>query len=92
MVRVVPNYTGPRATVATTDNDGFVPLNGDVNALDGPKNTKHMHAVRQGMLLNGVDFWGYAGLTSSMHSVEDADKTIRAFAATLELMAIDGIE
>ena len=92
MVRVVPNYTGPRATVATTDNDGFVPLNGDVNALDGPKNMKHMHAVRQGMLLNGVDFWGYAGLTSGTHSVEDADKTIRAFAATLELMAIDGIE
>ena len=60
MVRVIPNYTGERPG----DDERFIPFGGDLNALDGPKDAKLSHALRQGMLLNGVDFWGTAGMTS----------------------------
>ena len=61
MVRVVPDYRGERPRTDAGDNDGLVPYGGDVNALDGPKNMKQVHAMRQAMLLNGVDWWGFAG-------------------------------
>ena len=80
MVRVIPDYRGERPKPATGDFDGFIPFDGDLNALDGPKSS---HAFRQGMLLNGVDFWGTAGMTSMMHSAADVARTVRAMEATL---------
>ncbi len=83
MVRVIPNYDGERPKPATGDCDGFIPFGGELNALDGPKDAKLSHAFRQGMLLNGVDFWGTAGMTSMMHSAEDVAHTVRAMEATI---------
>ena len=74
MVRVIPNYTGERPG----DDERFIPFGGDLNALDGPKDAKLSHAIRQGMLLNGVDFWGTAGMTSMAHSAADVRQTVRA--------------
>ena len=73
------------------DNDGLVPYGGDLNALDGPKNAKQVHAMRQGMLLNGVDWWGYAGMTNCEHSPADVDATVAAMEATIGLLAAEGM-
>jgi glutamate-1-semialdehyde 2,1-aminomutase len=83
MVRVIPNYTGERPKPAAGDSDGFIPFGGDLNALDGPKDAKLSHALRRGMLLNGVDFWGTAGMTSAAHSAADVAQTIRAMESTI---------
>jgi glutamate-1-semialdehyde 2,1-aminomutase len=91
MVRVLPGFTGEHPQDAG-DNDGFVPFANDVNALDGPKNMKQVYAMRQGMLLNGVDWWGFAGMTSCEHSPADVDRTVAAMEATLGMMTAEGIE
>lgn len=90
MVRVVPNYTGPRPKPAGV-NDGLIPFDNDVNALDGPKNMKQVYAMRQGMLLNGVDWWGTAGMTSCEHTAADVAKTVAAMEATIRLLQAEGL-
>ena len=90
MVRVLPNATGEYPKPAGA-NDGFIPHGGDLNLLDGPKNMKQVYAMRQGMLLNGVDWWGTAGMTSCEHTNDDVAKTVMAMEATLATMARDGI-
>ena len=86
MVRVIPNYTGERPK-----DDGFIPFGGDLNKLDGPKSAKLSHALRQGMLLNGVDFWGAAGMTSMAHTSADVTQTVRAMERTIARMTEEGI-
>jgi glutamate-1-semialdehyde 2,1-aminomutase len=91
MVRVLPRFTGERPGVASGDNDGFIPFGGDVNALDGPKDMKQIHALRQGMLLNGVDWWGLAAMTSCEHSPAVVTHTVKAFEASLEALQAEGL-
>ncbi|MBA4188582.1 MAG: aspartate aminotransferase family protein [Planctomycetaceae bacterium] len=91
MVRVVPNYTGERPKATNNDNDGFVPFGGDVNALDGPKNMKLVNALRQAMFLNGVDWWGLAGMTSSEHTSTVINATVKAFEVAIEAVAAEGL-
>src|SRR5207249_8303523 len=45
MVRVIPNYRGQRPKADAGDADGLVPFGGDLNALDGPKNTRQLYAM-----------------------------------------------
>jgi glutamate-1-semialdehyde 2,1-aminomutase len=91
MIRVLPDYRGERPGPAPGDADGFVPHGGDLNALDGPKDMKRVHAVRQAMLLNGVDWWGLAGMTSCEHGPEVIADTVKAFDATLDALAAEGL-
>ncbi len=86
MLRVIPNYTGERPA-----GDAFIPFGGDLNKLDGPKSAKLSHSLRQGMLLNGVDFWGTAGMTSMAHTAADVRHTVRAMEATIGQMGAEGI-
>ncbi|QEL17176.1 aspartate aminotransferase family protein [Limnoglobus roseus] len=90
MVRVVPNFTGPRPAVAGVNN-GFIPFDNDVNALDGPKNMKQVYALRQGMLLNGIDWWGTAGMTSCEHTAADIAKTVKAMETTIGMLLAEGL-
>jgi glutamate-1-semialdehyde 2,1-aminomutase len=90
MVRVVTNYQGERPSTNAGDNDGLIPYGGDLNALDGPKNMKQVYALRQAMLLNGVDWWGLAGMTSCEHDDAVIDHTVRAFEASVELLQAEG--
>ncbi len=90
-VRVLPNYRGDRPRTDAGDNDGLIPYGGDLNALDGPKNTRQVYAMRQGMLLHGVDWWGFAGMTSCEHTAADVDKTVKAMEATIGLMQAEGL-
>jgi glutamate-1-semialdehyde 2,1-aminomutase len=43
------------------------------------------------MLLHGVDWWGFAGMTSCEHSPADVEKTVRAMESTIGLMAAEGL-
>jgi glutamate-1-semialdehyde 2,1-aminomutase len=90
MVRIIPGYTGDRPPSAT-DTDGPIPFGGDVNALDGPKNVKQLHAMRQAMLLNGVDLWGFAGMTSCEHTDDVIDHTVSAVEASVEVLRAEGL-
>lgn len=91
MVRVVPGYHGERPRTDAGDHDGLVPFDGDVNALDGPKSMKQVYALRQGMLLHGVDWWGTGGMTSCEHTAADVDRTVKALESTIGLMAAEGL-
>ena len=91
MVRVIPNYFGERPGVSRGDHDGFIPFGGDLNQLDGPKSAQLSHALRQGMLLEGVDFWGTAGMTSLDHSAADVAQTVRAMERTIARVIEEGI-
>ncbi len=49
-------------------------------------------ALRRGMLNNGVDFMGGSGgFVSGVHTAEDIDLTVSAFAATVAAMQSDGL-
>jgi glutamate-1-semialdehyde 2,1-aminomutase len=91
MWRVLPNYRGPRPDPNAGDHDCLVPYGGDVNQLDGPKNTKLVHAFRMGMLLNGVDLPGTAGMTTCEHTDADVEKTVAAVERTVELLLAEGV-
>jgi glutamate-1-semialdehyde 2,1-aminomutase len=91
MIRVVPGYRGERPNLQAGDNDGQIPFDGDVNKLDGPKNMKQVHALRQAMLLNGVDWWGFAGMTTSEHTDAVIDHTVSAFEQSVEMLQAEGL-
>jgi glutamate-1-semialdehyde 2,1-aminomutase len=91
MVRIIPGTTGPRPRTDAGDNDCLVPYGGDVNRLDGPKNTKQVYAIRQAMLLGGVDWWGLAGMTSCEHTPADVDRTVRAIEESIEMLTAEGM-
>jgi glutamate-1-semialdehyde 2,1-aminomutase len=79
--RLLPGYTGPRP-----DSDGFVPYDGALERLDGPKDKALVHAFRQAMLLSGVDLPGLSGMTTSAHTDSDIDRTVEAVSQALDLL------
>jgi glutamate-1-semialdehyde 2,1-aminomutase len=91
IVKVLAGYTGERPRTNAGDNDGLIPLGGDVNALDGPKSPKQVYALRQAMLLNGVDWWGLAGMTSCAHTNDVIARTVKAFESSVEAMMAEGV-
>jgi glutamate-1-semialdehyde 2,1-aminomutase len=84
MVKILPHYHGPRPPEHHGDSDAFIPCQGDVQALDGPKDPHLISALRQAMLLHGVDWWGLGGMTSCQHSDEVIDATVEAFDQALD--------
>ena len=91
MIRVLSNYYGDRPHPEVTGNDGLIPFGGHLNDLDGPKNMKQIHAMRQGMLLHGIDWWGNAGMTSCEHTANDIANTVKAMETTVGMMIAEGI-
>src|SRR5262249_26444270 len=75
--RLLPGYQGPRP-----DRDDFVPYQGALDKLDGPKNPRLSQAFRRGMLLHGVDLPGLGGMTTAAHSEADVERTVAAVAGT----------
>jgi glutamate-1-semialdehyde 2,1-aminomutase len=84
--RLLPGYDGPRPTA-----DDWVPYEGDLVRLDGPKDRRLVQAFRQGMLLHGVDAWGPSGMTTSAHTWADVEQTVAAVASTLDLLRAEGL-
>jgi glutamate-1-semialdehyde 2,1-aminomutase len=77
-VKLLPDYDGPPPR-----GDDFVPYDGVLEKLDAPKDKKHVHAFRRGMLLHGVDLPGLGGMTTAAHTEEDVERTVIAVAQTL---------
>ena len=50
-----------------------------------------LHAIRQALLLNGVDCMGVDGLTSAVHTSGDVERTVEAFDGAISLLKRDGI-
>ncbi len=91
MVRVVSQFAEEYPPAEVNDNSGFVPFGNDVNVLDGPKDMRQLTALRQAMLLNGVDWWWSAGMTSCEHSPTDIITTVRAMERSVWLLAAEGL-
>jgi len=43
------------------------------------------------MLLNGVDWWGLAGMTSCAHTNDVIARTVKAFESSVEAMMAEGV-
>lgn len=79
--KLVARYQGPRPT-----GDDFTPYGGSLDQLGGPKNTRLIHAFRQGMLLHGVDVMGLSGLITAAHTEVDVERTVAAVVGTARLL------
>jgi glutamate-1-semialdehyde 2,1-aminomutase len=84
--RLLSGYRGSRP-----QDDTFVPYEGSLDKLDGPRNPKLTHAFRQAMLLHGVDLWGLSGSTMEAHTVADVEQTVTAVASSLDLLREEGL-
>jgi glutamate-1-semialdehyde 2,1-aminomutase len=82
--KLLPDYEGPRPA-----EDDFVPYEGDLDKLDGPRNRTLLQGFRQGMLLHGVDLMGFGGLVTAAHTEKDVDTTVAAVSGTLDLLRFD---
>ena len=85
-VKIHPDYDGPRS-----DSDDFVPFDGDFLKLDRSFDKPLGHAFRAAMLLNGIDWMGWGGSTMAVHDDADVDRTVTAFANTIDLLRADGL-
>ncbi|MEW6665442.1 MAG: aspartate aminotransferase family protein [Thermodesulfobacteriota bacterium] len=59
-------------------------------ALQTMANADAYHALRCGLILNGVDTCNTHGWVSALHSDEDIERTVRAYEKALSLMQEDG--
>jgi glutamate-1-semialdehyde 2,1-aminomutase len=81
MIHILPNYEGPRPAT-----DDVIPCAGDYRKLDGEQPAGLKHAFRCALLLGGVDWFGFSGMTSAAHSAADLDQTVIAFDQALDLL------
>ena len=79
MVHILPNYTGPAST-----GDEFIPYGGDYRRLDVELPAALKHAFRAALLINGVDWFGWSGMTSAVHTEDDLTETVKAFDRTVD--------
>ncbi len=79
MIHILPNYTGPRPP-----DDNFIPYESNYQKVDIEHPSHLKHAFRAGMLTNGVDWFGFSGMTSASHSEDDIEQTVDAFEKTIE--------
>ena len=81
MIHILPNYDGPRPT-----QDDFIPCDGDYRRLDAEQPASFKHAFRCALLLGGVDWFGWSGMTSAAHTMEDLSQTVAAFDRAIALL------
>jgi glutamate-1-semialdehyde 2,1-aminomutase len=86
LLHIKPGYDGSRPT-----DDDFIPYDGRLERLDGPKDMKLQNAWRHGLLLNGVDWFGLGAFVTAAHSEADVDATVAAVAQTIEWLRTEGI-
>ena len=81
LVHLVFDYKGARPA-----GDDFIPYDGSVDALDGAKDFKKLHAFRQAMILNGVDLPGKGMFLTCEHTEADVEKSVEAVATAVEMI------
>ena len=63
----------------------------DYRKLKGAGRPELLQAFRLGMLIHGVDLFGWpGGPTSAVHTQEDFDQTVDAFRSTLRMLKEEG--
>lgn len=67
-------------------SDGEIPCQGQLAELDAVPETKLLNAWRQGLLLHGVDWFGFGAFVSSVHTRADIEQTVEAIQKTIELL------
>jgi glutamate-1-semialdehyde 2,1-aminomutase len=85
-VNIVIDYDGPRP-----DGDDFIPYNNALEMLDRKVDPALTHAFRQGLLLGGVDFFGWRAMLSGAHTDADLDRTAVAMAECIDWLRADGL-
>ncbi len=86
MIHILPQYNGPRPT-----DDGFIPHGGRYEQLDVEQPAALKHAFRTALITNGVDWFGWSGMTSAVHSEHDINETVDAFGRTIDQLVRDGL-
>ncbi|WP_010586097.1 aspartate aminotransferase family protein [Schlesneria paludicola] len=79
MIHLHPNYAGPRPA-----DPNFIPHEGAYRRLDVEPPAPPKFAFRVAMLTQGVDWFGWSGMTSAAHTEADLDETVAAFDRALE--------
>jgi len=85
-IRILHGYDGPRPT-----SDQFIPYDNDYLKLDIEPPRQFTHAFRTALLVGGVDWFGWGGLTSAAHSADDLAHTVTAFDQALDLLRDAGL-
>jgi len=75
---------------AKTSDPNFKVYDLDYHLLKGKSGPELIYKFRQGMILHGVDIMREGGMTSSAHTPEDVDVTLKAFEATLKALQEEG--
>ena len=86
MIHILPQYNGPRPT-----DDGFIPHGGKYEQLDVEQPAALKHAFRTALITNGVDWFGWSGMTSAVHSEHEINETVDAFGRTIDQLVRDGL-
>lgn len=85
MIHILTDYDGP-----PPDHDEFIPCQYDYQQLDGRRDPNFQHAFRAALLLGGVDWFGWGGMTSAAHSEVEVRQTVNAFAEAIDWLRADG--
>jgi glutamate-1-semialdehyde 2,1-aminomutase len=71
---------------AKASDPNFKVYNLDYHLVKGKASPELIYKFRQGMILNGVDLMREGGMTSSTHTAQDVEVTLKAFEATLKAL------
>jgi glutamate-1-semialdehyde 2,1-aminomutase len=86
-IKIHANFDGEYS-----DEDDFLPFNGDWKKLDEAFPRDLNHAFRCALLLGGVDWMGWGGSTSIAHDDNDIQVTVGAFDQAIDLLRGDGFD
>jgi len=85
-INILPEYDGPRP-----DNADFIPYNNSLPKLDRKFDPNLSKAVRQALLLNGIDlFGGWRAMLSAVHTEADIDRTVVGVGDAIEMVRAEG--
>jgi glutamate-1-semialdehyde 2,1-aminomutase len=84
LTKILPEYDGP-----APKGGNFRPYGNDFAKLDRNFDSNLGHAFRCALLIGGVDWMGWGGMTSAAHTDADLDQTVTAFANAIDLLRAD---
>ncbi len=85
MIHLCPGYDGP-----APNDRGELPSDVPWQAVDRSFERPLQYAMRCALLLNGIDWFGWGGMTSAAHSSEDISETLDGFRKAMLALRDDG--
>lgn len=83
-VHILTHYDGPAPI-----RDDFIPCENDYRRLDAKGDPQFLYAFRAALLLGGVDWFAWGGMTSAAHTDADIETTVAAFDRAINLLRAD---